>query len=186
VLTTLFQWDTALFKLLNGALHCRVLDVVMPFITAEENWRIPLLFALLAIVAFGGRRGRLTAAGMVIAVVVADQSCARVLKELFGRVRPCHVVEGVRLLDSCRGSPSFPSCHAINSTAVAMVALLRHRRWTAPAVVVAFLAGYSRIYVGVHYPSDVVSGMMLGALIGFGIARLMRLLEDRLESRRTR
>ncbi len=168
----LLGWDTALFRLLNGELHSRVLDVIMPFVTKEENWRIPLIAAWVAIMVFGGRRGRITGIGMAVAVAASDQACASLLKDLIGRVRPCHVVEGVRLLDSCRGSPSFPSCHASNSMAVAIVALLRHRRWMAPALVVAGACGYSRIYVGVHYPGDVLGGMLLGAALGFAVVRL--------------
>jgi undecaprenyl-diphosphatase len=184
VTETLLGWDTAVFRLLNEQLHCMLLDVVMPFVTAEENWRIPLVAAWLAIMAFGGRRGRITGLGIAVAVTASDQMCASFLKDLVGRVRPCHVVEGVRLLDSCRGSPSFPSCHASNSMAVAVVALIRHRRWTAPALAIAAMAGYSRIYVGVHYPSDVLGGMLLGAAIGCLGAWLVRRLELWLESRR--
>lgn len=181
---TLLAWDTALFRLININLQCRVLDVVMPFVTKEENWRIPLIVVWLAIMVLGGRRGRITGLGIAVAVTASDQACASLLKDLIGRVRPCHVVEGVRLLDSCRGSPSFPSCHASNSMAVAMVALLRHRRWTAPALAIAVTVGYSRVYVGVHYPSDVLGGMLLGAGIGYAVVRLARLLELWLASRR--
>jgi undecaprenyl-diphosphatase len=184
VAEALLGWDTALFRLLNEQLHCVWLDVVMPFVTSEENWRIPLVVAWLAVMAFGGRRGRITGVGIALAVTASDQVCASLLKDLIGRVRPCHVVEGARLLDSCRGSPSFPSCHASNSMAVAMVALIRHRGWTAPAVAVAAIAGYSRVYVGVHYPSDVLGGMLLGAGIGYVAERLVRRLELWLESRR--
>jgi undecaprenyl-diphosphatase len=181
---TLLGWDTAVFKLLNGSLHCGVLDVIMPFVTREENWQIPLIAAWVAIMLFGGRRERITGLGMAVAVTLSDQSCAGVLKGLIGRVRPCHVVEGVRLLDSCRGSGSFPSCHAMNSMAVALFALMRHRKWTAPALSVAVLSGYSRVYVGVHYPSDVLGGMALGALIGLVVARAANRFEAWLVSRR--
>ncbi len=181
---TLLGWDTAVFRLLNEQLHCAWLDVLMPFVTKEENWRIPLICAWLAIMVFGGHRGRITGLGIALAVTVSDQACASFLKDLIGRVRPCHVVEGVRLLDSCRGSPSFPSCHASNSMAVAVVALIRHRRWTAPALAVAVTAGYSRVYVGVHYPSDVLGGMLVGAGIGYAAVQLVRRLELWLKSRR--
>ena len=157
-------FDTHLFVLLNYRWHCGLLDVVMPFVTNANNWRLPILVALFALAVFGGARGRWAALLALLAVALGDQLSSHWLKPLIGRARPCHVVEPLRLLVSCSGSFSFPSSHATNIAAGMTIFALFYRRLAAFFAFVAFLIGYSRVYVGVHYPLDVLGGWLLGFL----------------------
>ena len=167
MLNSLLLLDERLFVLLNARWHCGVLDVVMPFVTNLDNWRLPILLALLALVLFGGARGRWAALLAVLALALGDQVSSHWLKPLVGRTRPCHVVEPLRLLVSCSGSFSFPSSHATNIAASMTIFALFYRRLTGVFAFLAFLVGYSRVYVGVHYPFDVLAGWLLGIGIAF-------------------
>ncbi len=117
---------------------------------------------------------------MLIPVVAAsDQLSSSVMKPIFERLRPCELLGNVHLwLDtngwittpaevarSYKNSFSFPSSHATNITASMLFLGLVYRRWLAPLLAVALLVSYSRIYTGVHWPSDVLAGMLVGAAI---------------------
>lgn len=160
--------DHSVFTFLNGIAYCSVLDAIMPAVTRQENW-YPLLGGLwIALLIWGGRRGRMTAVMLVIAVALSDQLSSNVLKPLVGRVRPCNALplDEIRLLVRRSGALSFPSSHATNSFAIATVLV-----WRWPGLAILFFAfaiiiAYSRVYVGVHYPLDVVAGTVLGVVCG--------------------
>ncbi len=160
--------DTAIFQVLNGQLQHPVLDVVMRALTTQENW-YPVLGGLwVAMIIWGGRRGRLAAAMLVVAIALTDQLSCSVLKPLVGRLRPCNALppEDVRLIVHGSKAFSFPSAHAANSFAMASVAAWRFKRWAPLFFLIAVAVGYSRVYVGVHYPLDVVGGTILGLACG--------------------
>lgn len=128
----------------------------------------------------GGWRGRLFVLGMVLAVALTDILCAQVLKPLIARVRPCVALEGVRLLAGIKTSWSMPSNHAANTAAAATIVGFCYRRWLWLAVPIAALVAYSRVYVGVHYPLDV----LLGAVIGVSVAAFVMIAIDAVTKRR--
>jgi undecaprenyl-diphosphatase len=158
--------DTALFVLLNTKLTHPVLDSVMPFVTHQENWYPVLIGLWLALIV--GRRGRMAAVALIIAIALTDQISCSVIKPLVGRVRPCNALTPAQchLLVGRSSAMSFPSAHAANSFAMAMVASWRLRRFAPLFYFVAVVVAYSRVYVGVHYPLDALAGAVLGALLG--------------------
>ena len=103
-----------------------------------------------------------------------------VLKNLFTRTRPWLVVEGLTALVAEHDPNSFPSGHTSASFAAA-TALYRHvpRKWGILALVAAALMGLSRLYVGVHFPSDVIVGVLVGGFCGWAAVRLLQLLEQK-------
>jgi undecaprenyl-diphosphatase len=112
----------------------------------------------------------------LLASIVATSAVASLLKACVGRVRPCHAVAWVSSgYVQAPVDPSWPSGHAAGVFAFAAFLWVVDRRWGAAAAVIATLVAMSRVALGVHYPTDVLSGACLGAAIGFGAARLAAL-----------
>jgi undecaprenyl-diphosphatase len=171
--------DVRVFRFLNGAAENRVFDAVMPVATDFEKWRYLVILIWCALVIFGKTKGRWAALMLIPIIAASDQLSSAVMKPIFHRVRPCEVLGNVHLwLDtqgwmttpgvvarSYKNSLSFPSSHATNITASMLFLGLVYRRWLAPLLAVALVVSYSRIYTGVHWPSDVLAGMLVGAAI---------------------
>ena len=178
-MSEIVQWDRALFVLLNQQWTSPFLDVVMPFLTDFDHWRIPLILGLLVALAKGNTETRLGILFAVLAVVAADQISSSGIKPLVERPRPFHTIEGTRKLIGAFAT-SFPSGHAANTFAAGTFLALRFRRarWI---LVLPVIISYSRIYVGVHYPLDVIAGGLVGAVIGLAFVGLDRVARVRLE-----
>ncbi len=181
-MTALLALDRRLFDLINGAWTHPVLDAVMVTVTDFDPWRVPLILLLLALLAKGRTETRVAVLLAILAVACADQVSSALMKSLVHRERPFHEVEGVRKLVGAYGW-SFPSSHAANSFAAGTFLALRFRRFR-PILALSALVAYSRVYVGVHWPSDVLAGAALGAAIGAAFHALDRTLRTRAARRR--
>ncbi len=170
MLETLHQLDTDLFLWLNGH-YAPWLDPVMVWITARNSW-IPFYVLL---VGWLGYRFRWRAVPLVLTLVVAvalsDQMASSLLKPLTHRLRPCHVSALQPLIHPvlpCGGQYGFASSHAANAFALAAglwFLLGQQYRWLGWGFLWAFAVAYSRIYVGAHYPLDVVAGAGIGVFM---------------------
>lgn len=165
---TILNLDKAVFLYLNKELTSPFLDALMPFITDKGNFVGVIIVAIIAIMIFGRRKDRLAVLGLALAVLLGD-FFAGVIKDLVGRTRPCHALEGVRLLTGCGGSYSFPSSHATNIFAAMVYLSARYLKLSPAFLVVAVSVAYSRVYVGVHYPLDIIGGALLGSAIALSI-----------------
>lgn len=152
----------------------------MVTITTRNYWMAPLLMVLVWLVWKGERRGRAAAVIILLAVAASDVTIARVFKPEIGRLRPCYVLENVRLLIPCGGKHSFPSSHASNSFAVAITLAYFYRRYAGLGLALAFLVGLSRIVVGVHYPGDVLGGFIFGGLCALLFLTLYQKLDRKM------
>ncbi len=177
VLNTLLLWDKHLFLWLNTQCHSPFLDSLFVFITTKNNWVIPGSIALLLLVIKQKKRSAGVILLLLIGILISDQISSGVLKPLVGRWRPCKTLEGFRLLVACGGRWSFPSSHAANAAVVATILSWQFPRWRWIWVLVAGLIGFSRIYVGVHYPLDVIAGWILGGLIGIIVVQISMALQ---------
>lgn len=157
--------DKKLFLFINVTLANSVFDQIMPFVTNLNNWKIPILLFWLYLVIAQDRRGRVVALLVIPVIVCTDQISASVLKPLVGRIRPCYALQQVRLLVSCGGRYAFPSSHATNLAGFATLYTILYRRQWWWIWGLTGLIGFSRIYVGKHYPLDVLGGFIIGSAI---------------------
>jgi len=169
--------DRNLFLWFNS-FHTDFFDQVFWLIT-DKLFGIPfyLLGLLLLVKKYGWKKGLILCTGAIIAVVMADQASRHLFKEVFERWRPSHNLElegMVHLVNDYRGGKnSFVSSHAANMFAVAtFIGLAINKKVFWISFVVAALIAYSRLYIGVHYPSDLVAGGLLGMLLGWLVFRV--------------
>ena len=157
--------DITMFRFINGSLSNSILDFLMPFITDLNKQRFVLVFVvviLLWMLIRGSRRVRIAAVLLIVTIIFSDQLSSSVIKHCFERSRPCRTLQNVHLLVSCGSGFSFPSSHAVNNFAGALILafFLPRAKWWFFGF--AFIVAFSRIYVGVHYPFDVIGGAAIG------------------------
>jgi undecaprenyl-diphosphatase len=175
--------DDTLFRLLNRSAGNSLFDAVFPTLTNlhKQVWfLVPAVLFLFLSVRRWKKRAVVAAVCMVVAAGLSDVTTVRLMKRGFDRPRPCSSAAGggysfpdVRMVpgEHCPGSPSFPSSHAANTAAVAAVGVMitrSRRRWW--WLLLPMVIGYTRIYLGVHYPSDVLGGWAAGGVVGGAVA----------------
>ncbi|MEY2529941.1 MAG: hypothetical protein QOI96_26 [Verrucomicrobiota bacterium] len=177
--------DDSLFHLINERWTNSVLDLFMAAISDVNIWKPLLIVTVLLFVIFGGFKARACIVCMLLSLIVADQFTGP-LKSAFNRRRPKQV-ERVRLVDLQRtrpafltlfkeptirysderdrhnAGPSFPSGHMTNNTIIALCLTLFYRRWGWLYWILTLAIGYSRIYLGAHWPSDILATFFLAA-----------------------
>ena len=154
---------------IQAHLHCGFLDAVLPIIRWTANHgEIWILLALALVLRKSSRRQGWTVA---LALVLDLVCCNLLLKPLIGRVRPFAVNPAVELLVSPPLDASFPSGHTAASCAAVFALRGSGSPLWKPALAVAVLIAFSRLYLYVHWPSDVLGGALLGAFLGWAAAR---------------
>ena len=181
MLQTIDELDRQLFLHLNGS-HTEWLDELMFWITNKYTW-FPLYLLLVAVVVWKYRtRGLIMCLGMLLAVGLSDHITSGWMKPFFGRLRPCQVPDlqqVVHVVAGCGGKYGFASSHASTTFALATTVWLMLRSWSlwfGGAFAWSATVAYSRIYVGVHYPLDILTGATIGFLVGWLFYRLYQWL----------
>lgn len=173
--------DKDLFSLINSRWAIPSLDWFMKALRNAITW-IPLYaFILFWGIRYGKQNAWKFCLLSILTFAITDYTSASILKPFLGRLRPCHDVAlqtTIRTLVPCGGSFSLPSTHATNHFGLATfwfysVFFISNRKWHW-LWIWAFAIGYAQIYVGKHYPFDILLGAILGLIVGFLTALLFR------------
>jgi undecaprenyl-diphosphatase len=158
-------FDLTILYFINRDLANPVADIF--FITLAESKLFLISVIVLALILGwrGSTRIKLGIALALICVVLLDPFTHYILKPLFARPRPCHVLDDLRFIVGCGGRYGFPSNHAVNVFAAMTVLSLFIRRYWGVFIAIAVLVGLSRIYLGRHYPTDVLAGALIGTVL---------------------
>ena len=178
LLTTIDAFDKAVVLYVAQQLQTPLVRAFMDFITSSANWKIPLIIFWIWLLWKGGKNGRALAIFILPMFLLSDFGTAKILKPIFGRPRPLN-----------HGGLAMPSAHSANSFAAATLISLLYlkQNWSKFAVYsVAALVAISRVYVGVHYPTDILVGSLLGILDGFIIFVLYKWTQPWLSSKMPR
>ena len=138
----------------------------MQFISIKQNFIWPGGICLVVFLWFKKMPGLALVLAAGLSVAVSDLLGAT-FKELIARDRPCHFLANIKDIANCSNSFSFPSNHAINSFTFATIVSCSYKNFSFLLYIFALLIAYSRVYLGVHYPTDVLSGAICGILIGY-------------------
>ena len=163
------QLDTQAFLWLNS-FHSDFFDPIMLWITSRNAW-IPFYIVIIGNIIWVKKRKSVgILLTIIFSILISDQVCSSVFKPLIQRLRPCHepsIQHLVHLVGNCGGKFGFCSSHAANTFAlITCLILIFGKQLTAIKYLYiwAIIVSYSRIYVGVHYPLDILTGSGIGVL----------------------
>ena len=187
----ILELDRRLFLELNSNFHTPWLDQLMMFMSTTTAW-IPLYLILLyMIIKVYNKEAWMVLLAVAITIVLADQVTSTFMKPFFERLRPSHepdLREMVKIVNGYRGGRfGFASSHAANTFGVATLmwlTLKNFRPWIGLLFLWAVGVGYTRIYLGVHYPGDILAGDLIGFLSALAAYFLYQLLKSYMDKRR--
>ena len=166
----LVNLDQGLFLFLNTTCANPVTDLIMPVVTSDTLLRILFAAIVVLLLIWGDTKARWTCLAVIVTVALTDQAVSSFLKPLISRPRPCHTLENINLLVNCGAGMSMPSAHAANLFGQAALFSALYRKVRCPVFTFAALVALSRVFVGVHYPADIIVGGIIGIILGTIVA----------------
>jgi undecaprenyl-diphosphatase len=177
ILKPILRLDYWLFHKINQIWINPFFDLVFPFMRQQEFWYFFYLFLLVFSLYNFGVKGCWWSISLIMTVIIADLFSSSLMKSLIWRFRPCRdpdLADQVRVLvNYCPQSSSFTSSHACNHFAAAwfiFITLNQTGSWRWLLFAWAFIISYSQVYVGVHFPLDILGGAILGTAIGYSMS----------------
>lgn len=188
MLDTLLHLDQQLFFAINNGLSNPFFDWLMPVLRNKYSWAPLYLFVIVFFIKQYGRTGIMLVVMLLLTFAIADSLSSSVIKPAVARLRPCNdpaINSRVNSLVGCGTGYSFPSSHAANHFALAMYMIIAsyHKwKWVLPAGLLwAFSISIAQVYVGVHYPIDILTGGILGCLVGYLTGQLFLITQSKTE-----
>ena len=179
MLRKLIEIDRYLFLKINRDCSNSFFDTVMPFLREPKFWAPVYLFVLIFVIINFGKKAFWWCIAAIVTVALTDSISSKIIKPFFARPRPCMDPDfsaQVNLIASyCGGNGSFTSSHASNHFGLAMFFFITMQQLAPKFIklffVWAFIICFAQIYVGVHYPSDIVGGAILGGFTGYFVGK---------------
>lgn len=186
----LLELDKKIFLELNSSFRNPFVDQLMMFLSTTSAW-IPLyIFLVYLLIKTFRKQTWIVLLAVALTIFLADQITSSVMKPLFERLRPSHepsLAEQINIVNKYRGGRfGFASSHAANTFGVATLMFLilkNHRPWVGFLFVWPLLIGYTRIYLGVHYPGDILAGFFVGFLCAMVVYAVFLFVENHLDNR---
>jgi membrane-associated phospholipid phosphatase len=177
-LQKLIEWDKWLFIKINNGLANPIFDAVMPYLREPSIWTPAYIFLLIFAITNFKTKGLWWCLFFICLVAMTDLVSAKVMKENIERVRPCYDTDlygYIRLLvKNCGGKHSFTSNHAANHFGMSVFMFLTFRpvfrKWAWLILIWGVLIGFAQVYVGLHFPGDVLGGALIGIFFGSLVA----------------
>ncbi|HEX2985696.1 MAG TPA: phosphatase PAP2 family protein [Caproiciproducens sp.] len=160
MIVSILNMDNKLLALIQRRVRCSFLDKIMPVITSLGTCGI--IWGVVMVIFLRVHRYRKVGLVLFITLVLCALLTNLILKPIVARPRPCHIAPEVPLLIPCPMDYSFPSGHTMSSFAAAMIISAANPTFGLLAFILAALIAFSRLYLFVHYPSDVLAGTLFG------------------------
>ncbi len=173
------EYELRILDFIRENLTCPLLDTVVPIITKFGDGGIFWIAVAILFIIF--KRTRKTGISMGLALLMGVIVGNLILKNVVGRIRPYDLNEGIEILVAHLSDYSFPSGHTLASFEAATVLFIRDKRFGIPAMVLAVLIALSRLYLYVHYPTDVLAGAILGIIFAVISCKLIDKLYNKFE-----
>ena len=166
--------DFSILYWIQDNLRNSFMDFVMPLFSNLQDGG--LIWISIAVVMLFFKRTRYCGIAVLLAMGIDTLITEYGIKNIVCRVRPCNLVDDVNMLVKKPTSYSFPSNHSASAFAgaVAVMLTIKKKAWTIPAFVFSGIISFSRMYVFVHFPSDVFAGILLGSTVAVLVCYLMK------------
>ena len=170
------EWEFSILYALQE-IHNPVLDKIMLFITSlgDDGW----FWLAIGVICLVFKKHRKMGLQLLLSMLCTFILGNLIIKNLVARPRPCDIDTAVTLLLSRPHGHSFPSGHSINSMVAAVALFLNNKKIGIPAVIIATLIGFTRLYLFVHFPTDVLAGFVIAILVAIGVDWAFREFEIR-------
>lgn len=176
----LVQFDRDLFFAINNGLSNSFFDWLMPILRDRYTWVLLYLFIIVFSIKNYGKQGFIMILFLAMTFGISDFISSSIIKPNVQRLRPCNETEiktNVNNLVDCGTGYSFPSSHATNHFGIAVFLIMMfYHKWKVIlpiGILWASSISFAQIYVGVHYPIDILTGSLLGSSIGLGMSKIL-------------
>ena len=157
--------DFSILDFIQEHIQCGFLDTIMPYITALANYGI--IWIALTVVLLCFKKTRKLGLAMGVALIIQSVTINNIIKPIVARPRPFEINTAIELLIAAPTDYSFPSGHTGASFAVVSAMFFGKNKWWPEVLVLALVIAFSRLYLYVHYPSDVLVGALIGIFAGW-------------------